>query len=306
MKVNATGIHTTITVKKSTKNNLNFGDFLNNNEKTQATINEQKSNKAFNTLSTSSIFNPLYGYSVDNNGFMGADFNKAAGLPDDFKIHSSTLKEIERYNETMNVYSVMKRNLGSAKYKKTFDNIDMADTIKQYYKLFSTITHDNKDYPMGVSIDTGSTGFSFDYIGDVSKYKVTNIYKTNEELNYAKSIDAIGFNVFELSFVPKNVAEDDKEFSFSPDFSMYNEKERNFIGFLQSIEPHASKSGNTRLSQSALSYALMTKADHENIQAQMRSHNILLKTAEEIKNSGIDELLKTNNEVARFLEKTKV
>lgn len=31
---------------------------------------------------------------------MGADFNKAAGLPDDFKIHSSTLKEIERYNET--------------------------------------------------------------------------------------------------------------------------------------------------------------------------------------------------------------
>lgn len=28
-----------------------------------------------------------FGYSVDNDGFMGADFNKAAGLPDDFKIH---------------------------------------------------------------------------------------------------------------------------------------------------------------------------------------------------------------------------
>lgn len=71
----------------------------------------------------------------------------------------------------------MKRNLGAAKHKKTFDNIDIADTIKQYYKLFSTITNGNKDYPMGVSIDTGNTGFSFDYIGGVSKYKVTNIYK---------------------------------------------------------------------------------------------------------------------------------
>lgn len=130
--------------------------------------------------------------------------------------------------------------------------------------------------------------------------------KNNEELGYAKSINAIGFNVFELNFEPKNIAEDDKEFSFSPDFSMYNEKERKFIGFLQSIGPNASKSGNTKLSQSALSYALITKADHENIEAQMRSHNMLLKTAEEIKNSGIDELLKTNTEVARFLEKTKV
>ncbi|WP_158336099.1 hypothetical protein [Campylobacter iguaniorum] len=27
---------------------------------------------------------------------MGADFNRAAGLPDDFKIHKSTLEEIEK------------------------------------------------------------------------------------------------------------------------------------------------------------------------------------------------------------------
>lgn len=35
-----------------------------------------------------------YGYSVDSKGFMGADFNKAAGLPQDFKIHKSTLDTI--------------------------------------------------------------------------------------------------------------------------------------------------------------------------------------------------------------------
>ncbi len=29
---------------------------------------------------------------------MGSDFNKAAGLPEDFKMHKSTLDEIERFN----------------------------------------------------------------------------------------------------------------------------------------------------------------------------------------------------------------
>ena len=36
----------------------------------------------------------LYGYSVDSKGFMGLDFNLAAGLPQDFKIHSSTLEAV--------------------------------------------------------------------------------------------------------------------------------------------------------------------------------------------------------------------
>ncbi|EKT7780694.1 hypothetical protein PW853_001880, partial [Campylobacter coli] len=40
-----------------------------------------------------------YGYSVDKDGYMGSDFNKAAGLPEDFKIHKSTLDEIERFNQ---------------------------------------------------------------------------------------------------------------------------------------------------------------------------------------------------------------
>ncbi|HEC1874873.1 TPA: hypothetical protein R1803_001517 [Campylobacter jejuni] len=32
--------------------------------------------------------NTAYGYSVDKDGYMGSDFNKAAGLPEDFKIHN--------------------------------------------------------------------------------------------------------------------------------------------------------------------------------------------------------------------------
>ncbi|HGG0846188.1 TPA: Cj0814 family flagellar-dependent secreted protein, partial [Campylobacter jejuni] len=76
--------------------------------------------------------NTAYGYSVDKDGYMGSDFNKAAGLPEDFKIHKSTLDEIERVAE-YNV-SDIREYLGVDKY---YSNIDMAETIKQYYNLFS-------------------------------------------------------------------------------------------------------------------------------------------------------------------------
>ncbi|MBO7022074.1 Cj0814 family flagellar-dependent secreted protein, partial [Campylobacter jejuni] len=66
--------------------------------------------------------NTAYGYSVDKDGYMGSDFNKAAGLPEDFKIHKSTLDEIERVAE-YNV-SDIREYLGVDKY---YSNIDMAE-----------------------------------------------------------------------------------------------------------------------------------------------------------------------------------
>ena len=91
-------------------------------------------------------FNDLqaYGYTVDKAGFMGADFNKAAGLPQDFKIHKSTLDELSRFAERNHVLNRIK---SKDEQIKIFDNIDMADTIKHYYRLFDQITSalgDNK------------------------------------------------------------------------------------------------------------------------------------------------------------------
>ncbi|WP_172129174.1 Cj0814 family flagellar-dependent secreted protein [Campylobacter sp. RM16192] len=65
-----------------------------------------------------------YGYSIDSESFMGSDFNKAAGLPENFKIHKSTLDEIYDYNERSYIHKPTYNT-------KTFENIDMADTVKQ-------------------------------------------------------------------------------------------------------------------------------------------------------------------------------
>ncbi|ENV8236438.1 Cj0814 family flagellar-dependent secreted protein, partial [Campylobacter jejuni] len=82
--------------------------------------------------------NTAYGYSVDKDGYMGSDFNKAAGLPEDFKIHKSTLDEIKKAAENNSYTSDIKKYLGIDKY---YTNIDMADTIKQYYNQFNQIVN---------------------------------------------------------------------------------------------------------------------------------------------------------------------
>ncbi|ELU0331367.1 hypothetical protein V3694_001966, partial [Campylobacter coli] len=122
----------TLIRSESLNNNLNsnfdtnyglFSDFQN-------TVHTLKYKQA-DLNNTSSL---AYGYSVDKNGYMESDFNKAAGLPEDFKIHKSTLDEIERVAENNFYDTKTKEYLGVDKY---YDNIDMAETIKQYYNLFS-------------------------------------------------------------------------------------------------------------------------------------------------------------------------
>ncbi|ECK7568782.1 hypothetical protein FRR85_09900, partial [Campylobacter coli] len=100
-----------------------------------------------------------YGYSVDKDGYMGSDFNKAAGLPEDFKIHKSTLDEIERKAENNSYTSDIKKYLGIDKY---YTNIDMAETIKQYYNQFNQIVNHTFN-------DTNKTSFTETDINSMPK-----------------------------------------------------------------------------------------------------------------------------------------
>ena len=216
-------------------------------------------------------FNDLqaYGYTVDKAGFMGADFNKAAGLPKDFKIHKSTLDELNRFAERNHVLNRIK---SKDEQIKIFDNIDMADTIKHYYRLFdqmsSALGDDKKSYtladigklPKGYS----TKGTSYDAKGhllkDLSNSTISNIYSSTDELNSAKSISkelssaGVRLIVKEVDFT---MSEAGDEFSFNPDMSVYQadegySKEALFMGFLRSSRPLPSDSAKTKLSSAAL------------------------------------------------------
>ncbi|NGY50606.1 hypothetical protein FBE85_09255 [Campylobacter sp. CFSAN093253] len=200
---------------------------------------------------------------------MGSDFNKAAGLPEDFKIHKSTLDEIYNFNEAQ--YQDIKEQLGISRY---FTNIDMADTIKQYYNQFNQIVNhtfndtnktsfteaDINSMPKGY-ISVGYKGLDFsdqsnpyNALGLVnhSNTKVTNVFKTDDEFHEAQ---AIQMGMMGIDFYPQKLNISTQSLSqgalmegeFNPDMSVcpQNEdgnysKEALFMSFLKSYPPFPS------------------------------------------------------------------
>ncbi|ELG7288889.1 hypothetical protein Q6T43_000673 [Campylobacter upsaliensis] len=200
-----------------------------------------------------------YGYSVDKNGYMGSDFNKAAGLPEDFKIHKSTLDEIERKAENNSYISDKKQYLGIDKY---YTNIDMAETIRQYYNQFNQIINhtfgdvnrtsfseaDLNNLPKGISFTTsdktiGIMPKSYDKLAISNYYNTQEQYKEIEQLGMFAHINT---GLQQLNFTPQsmqtqNLDEDTLKDTFNPDMSVYpqNEdgsypKEALFMSFLKS------------------------------------------------------------------------
>ncbi|MGI7128094.1 Cj0814 family flagellar-dependent secreted protein [Campylobacter coli] len=216
-------------------------------------------------ISTST--NTAYGYSVDKDGYMGSDFNKAAGLPEDFKIHKSTLDEIKKAAENDPVVSSTKEYLGVSEY---YTNIDMAETIKQYYNLFSnalgqSFPNDKTSFseadinsmPSGYGVsgtqwmdfNDPSNRMNITGLKDFSNSLISNIYKTPEQAKEADDLWAdsgymidgllpktLGLSLEEIKNVSKG-----EDWQFNPDMSVYpqNEdgsysKETLFMSFLKS------------------------------------------------------------------------
>ena len=101
---------------------------LNNNTYTQsykASINSrQAASLSTATNQTSSL---VLGYKVDKDGYFTDEFNKQAGIPSEYKIHSSTLESLVRI-ETQPDYM-----------QRTFDSIDILKTVNNAYKILSQV-----------------------------------------------------------------------------------------------------------------------------------------------------------------------
>ncbi|EHF7948592.1 hypothetical protein J3013_000076 [Campylobacter coli] len=229
-----------------------------------------------------------YGYSVDKDGYMGSDFNKAAGLPEDFKIHKSTLDEIERVAENNFYDTKTKEYLGVDKY---YDNIDMAETIKQYYNLFSNALSqsfpndktsfseaDINSMPSGYAVggdkcmnfNDPNNRMNITHLKDFSGALVSNVYQTPEQVKEADDLWAdsgnminglkpqtLGLSLEEI----KNVSQAKYECDFKPDMSFYpkNEdgtytKEDLFMSFLKAQNGQPVESLKTTLNPKVEAY----------------------------------------------------
>ena len=182
-----------------------------------------------------------YGYSVDKNGYMGSDFNKAAGLPEDFKIHKSTLDEIERFNQ---------HGMASETSGNYYDSFDMASIVKSHYNSFNQVISafpNDKTSFSEADLEQLPKGLN-DGCNENKEYIVTHIFNA-EQFHEAQAIKYstmnLGMNLMKLDFSPQSMEQGpSNEGEFNPDMSVYpqNEdgsysKEALFMSFLKSYSP---------------------------------------------------------------------
>ncbi len=185
-----------------------------------------------------------YGYSVDKDGYMGSDFNKAAGLPNDFKIHKSTLDEIERFNQ---------HGMADETSGNYYDSFDMVSIVKSYYNSFNqVISAFPNDKTSFSEADLEQLPKGLNYGRNENKEKIVKNIFNAEQFHEAQAIKYstmnLGMNLMKLDFSPQSMEQGpSNEGEFNPDMSVYpqNEdgnysKEALFMSFLKSYPPFPS------------------------------------------------------------------
>nr|WP_321432250.1 hypothetical protein [uncultured Campylobacter sp.] len=326
------------TAKKLEINGIEYHEFPSSNVEINSAINSAVSpaaalSQATAVSQTTTTTAVAYGYSIDSKGFMGADFNKAAGLPDGFKIHKSTLDEFVEVSHKNTAWNAtLHKNFAAAQQGKItepsyYKNIDVAANFGAYYAQFESVVRTSKstfspsdlaNLPKGFS--TSGSAFS---ANNVSLGAVSNIYKNNDELNKINDLNeslpagASAIYVQKLDFSPKSMMSDNRadDFTFSPDMSVYERddglysREAVFVSFLKSVNATAKSVGDTEFfnpnfdSSSGgggvdLSAAFSSLADIKTALENLLKNSIIW--------TGENELAQSIFEKAKILEQTKV
>lgn len=235
--------------------------------KDELLIRNAKTNKS--QIQEVSTQNEFYGYSVDKQGYLGEDFNAAAELPSGFKLHKSTLEEIikngqENYGKWHNMF-----NKTPITNEEVFKHIDIANTLKQYYNVFTQIMPEIKESYSAGEIEKLPKGFSdkrymanesmledtemmkaFSIMESLEDFKVTNLYdrQTFKEAKVLSSqLQSIGLNlkIYELNFSAKEM----KNLNFYPQKDTNFSQEALFVSFLNSQYARVLGGGKTQLTE---------------------------------------------------------
>ena len=200
-------------------------------------LNLEQSIKVSTKVATKQTSSELLGYKVDKDGYFTDEFNKQAGIPSNYKIHSSTLESLVRI-ETQSDYM-----------QRTFDSIDILKTVNNAYKILSQVvgedTLNSKDSFSLDEIRNFPQGFSYNR----QSMQVTKIHNSIHEFGSA----AADFNgkesnkqmISTLFFNPSFNGGDGRQ-PLKPTTDIFNNnnggKENTVIGVF--MDPHGEKYTN--------------------------------------------------------------
>ena len=200
-------------------------------------LNLEQSIKVSTKISTNQTSSEVLGYKVDKDGYFTDEFNKQAGIPSNYKIHSSTLESLVRI-ETQPDYM-----------QRVFDSIDILKTVNNAYKVLSQVvgedTLNSKDSFSLDEIRNFPQGFSYNR----QSMQVTKIHNSIHEFGSA----AADFNgkesnkqmISALFFNPSFKGGDGRQ-PLKPTTDIFNNnnggKENTVIGIF--MDPHGEKYTN--------------------------------------------------------------
>ena len=200
-------------------------------------LNLEQSIKVSTKVATNQTSSEVLGYKVDKDGYFTDEFNKQAGIPSDYKIHSSTLESLVRI-ETQPDYM-----------QRAFDSIDILKTVNNAYKILSQVvgedTLNSKDSFSLDEIRNFPQGFSYNR----QSMQVTKIHNSIHEFGSA----AADFNgkesnkqmISTLFFNPSFSGGDGRQ-PLKPTTDIFNNnnggKENTVIGIF--MDPHGEKYTN--------------------------------------------------------------
>ncbi len=200
-------------------------------------LNLEQNIKVSTKVSTNQTSSEVLGYKVDKDGYFTDEFNKQAGIPSDYKIHSSTLESLVNVAE------------GTSFFSRTFKSIDIAKTAGNAYKILSQVvgedTLNSKDSFSLDEIRNFPQGFSYNR----QSMQVTKIHNSIHEFGSA----AADFNgkesnkqmISTLFFNPSFNGGDGRQ-PLKPTTDIFNNnnggKENTVIGVF--MDPHGEKYTN--------------------------------------------------------------
>lgn len=173
-------------------NSFGFTQNFQINIRHNSKIEISKENDIAQSNIPASNLSSVLGYNVDKDGYFTAEFNKAAGIPTDYKIHSSTMESLSRV-------------VGGASFlMKTMKNVDIAKTAGNAYKILTQVVGEevlnSKENFTKEDLAKFPQGFSY----DKRTLKVDKVYNgvydydaAAAEFNYkdqSKDIDTLFFN----------------------------------------------------------------------------------------------------------------
>ncbi|MBZ7933665.1 Cj0814 family flagellar-dependent secreted protein [Campylobacter molothri] len=232
-------------VLNSTNNNINKNYYTKTNSPNYDISSEFKNSIYTLKYKQADISNnTAYGYSVDKDGYMGSDFNKAAGLPKDFKIHKSTLDEIERFNQ---------HNMADETSGNYYNSFDMASIVKSYYNSFNQVIRAFPNDKTSFSkADLEQLPKGLNYINNEDNEQIVKNIFNAEQFHEAQAIKystmGLDMNLMKLDFSPQSMEQGPSlEGGFNPDMSVYPKNEDGtytredlFMSFLKSYPPFPS------------------------------------------------------------------